>query len=379
VTALSTSLYGPSVPYHDPTWQHGEIAADIVRPMLEVMGGGRFIGGPEVEAFEDEFAAFSGSRFFVSAASASDALELALRGAGLQAGQSVIVAANSFVANLASVVRAGGVPELVDCDSNGLLDPDLLPDRLTGATGAVVPVHSHGQMCRMDEIEAAVQGRSVTIVENAGLAHGATRHGRVPGAWSRASVTCFYHDRVLAAYGDGGGIMTDDPHVAARVRLLANHGMGETAEPIELGMNSQLDAMHAVVLRAKLHRVAGWISMRRSMAEHYNELLRPLADAGLISLPQVLDGNESVWSRYVIQVADGRDRVFTAMSEHGVETAIHYRTPLHLTQACRDLGYGPGDFPVAERLAREVLSLPIYPGMSEQAQERAVDVLAAAL
>jgi dTDP-4-amino-4,6-dideoxygalactose transaminase len=348
--------------------------------MLDVMTTGAFVGGPYVDAFEAEFALFSGVSHCVTAASGTDALELALRGCDLRPGARVVVPANSFVGKLESTIRAGGAPVLVDCDEHGLMDPSHLADRIDGQTGAVVPVHSSGQMCRMEEIADVIvrSGHDIAVIENSSQGHGATRNGLPAGAWSRASATCFYHDRILTAYGDGGAVLTSEPAVAARVRQLANHGLNERFEPEIVGFASQLHAIHAVILRAKLARLGCWIDSRRKVALDYLDRLAGLAADGLVVTPSVLEGNESVWSRFVIRVPN-RDRLFEALRSAGIEAAVHHRTPLHLAPAYRDLGYGPGDFPMAEQLASEVLSLPIYPSLTESAVDEVVTVLDGAL
>ncbi len=373
-----TGREAPPVPFVDLPWQHQAIAADITGPMLDVMARGAFIQGPEVKAFEQEFAAFSGTDFCVGVGNGTDALELALRGAGLPAGAEVIVPANTFVATAEAVVRAGGVPVIVDCDEYGLIDAAQVASRIGRDTWGVMPVHLYGQMADMETLAEICDGRSVQIVEDAAQAQGAERNGRGIGFWGRAAGTSFYPGKNLGAYGDGGAVVTQDPDLAAAVRRLANHGSEVKYRHTDVGLNSRLDTLQAVVLRAKLGRLHEWNSLRRQAAASYSERLQPLEGEGLLRLPPTAAGNLPVWHLYVVRVAQ-RDRVLDHLGSHGIGAGIHYPTPVHLTDAFSHLGYSRGDFPVAEAMADEILSLPMYPGITEAIIDRVVAALTDAL
>jgi dTDP-4-amino-4,6-dideoxygalactose transaminase len=375
---MSPSPATTSVPLVDLAWQHEEIAQDIVPRVLEVMATGNFIQGVDVGAFEAEFAAFCGVTHCVAVGNGTDALELALRASRVRSGSSVILPANTFVASAEAVVRAGCHPVLVDCDQYSLMDVDQLRDRLDERTGALMPVHLYGQMADMESLVAALGDHDVTIIEDAAQAQGATRYGRGIGFWGTAAGTSFYPGKNLGAYGDGGAVLTGDAGVARQVRLIANHGSESKYVHTDIGCNSRLDTLQAVVLRAKLARLADWNLRRRAAAARYDALLEPLSAAGLVDLPLVAPGNTHVWHLYVIEIAN-RDAVLRQLNEAGIGAGIHYPVPVHLQQAFRYLGYRSGDFPVAERAASRMLSLPLYPGITESAQERVTDAVGRAL
>ena len=342
--------------------------------MTAVMERGAFIQGAPVEAFEAEFATFSGVRHCVSVGNGTDALELALRATGLPPGGEVIVPANTFIATAEAVVRAGGRPVLVDCDEDALIDVAQVAAAVTPATWAVMPVHLYGQMADMEILAAVCDSRSVRLIEDAAQAQGAERNGRGIGSWGMAAGTSFYPGKNLGAYGDGGAVLTGDASVAATVRRLANHGSELKYVHTVVGTNSRLDALQAVVLRAKLARLAEWNALRRRAAALYGELLEPLEAAGLIRRPRVVPGNTPVWHLYVVRV-DRRDQVLAHLTACGIGAGIHYPLPLHRTEAFAHLDHGPGDFPRAEAQAGEILSLPMYPGITEAIISRVVDAV----
>jgi dTDP-4-amino-4,6-dideoxygalactose transaminase len=240
---------------------------------------------------------------------------------------------------------------------------------------AVLPVHLFGQMAPMARIRGVADRHGLTIVEDAAQAQGATHQGVAVGGWGTAAGTSFYPGKNLGAFGDAGGVTTDDPEVARRVRLLANHGSEVKYQHPVLGFNSRLDTLQAVVLRAKLTRLDAWNDERREAADRYAALLAGIPG---VRLPRVAPGNEHVWHLYVVRVAD-RDAVLARMNGAGIGAGIHYPVPVHATGAFADSGYRPGDFPVTERAAQEILSLPMFPGITPAQQERVAEVLAAAV
>lgn len=362
---------GP-VPLVDLAYQHAEIAADVVEPLLSAMAAGRFTGGPEVARFECRFAAFTGRRQCVGVANGTDALELMLRAGGIGAGDDVLVPANTFVATVGAVVRAGARPVLVDCDPvHHLMDAESLEDGFTLGTRAVVAVHLFGQMAPMEELAAVAADRGAALFEDAAQCHGATRNGDAPGTWGRAAATSFYPGKNLGGYGDGGAVLTDDEVLAARVRALGNHGGEAKYEHRIVGWNSRLDALQAMVLSAKLQRLRDWNAQRAAAADLYGEIL---GGQERITLPRTLAGNEHVWHLYVVRVPD-RDRVLGELQAAGIGAGVHYPTPVHLLPAYHWLGYGPGDLPNAEAAAREILSLPVYPGIRADQIERVAETL----
>jgi dTDP-4-amino-4,6-dideoxygalactose transaminase len=364
-----------TVPFVDLRASHQEISAEIRAGFDRVLADAAFIKGEEVEGFEQEYASFTGVPHCVGLASGTDAVELALRAADVPAGSQVLLPANTFVATAEAVVRAGARPALADVDPNYLLleagsvtagDPEL---------AAVVPVHLYGQMAPMAAITAAAEQRSIPVIEDAAQAHGATQDGLQAGSLGLMAAVSFYPGKNLGAYGDAGAILTRSPAMARAVRLLGDHGSERKYEHITLGFNSRLDALQAVVLRARLRKLAEWNAARRQAAQRYAELLSGLDE---VQLPQVMPGNEHVWHLYVVRVPH-RDHVLQCLHDHGVQAAIHYPVPIHLQPAFRNLGYAPGDFPVTEGAAGQILSLPIYPHITADQQRRVTDAIRCAL
>ncbi|GHJ55155.1 glutamine--scyllo-inositol aminotransferase [Nonomuraea sp. TT08I-71] len=369
-----------SIPLVDLAAAHAEVAEEVEAGFKRIIADTAFIGGAEVTAFEQEYAAFSGVPHCVGVANGTDALELALRALGVGPGSEVVLPANTFIATAEAVARAGARVVLVDCDPDTyLIDVDAALAAITPATRAVVPVHLYGQLAPVERLRAGLAGRDVAIVEDAAQCQGATRHGRGAGVDGIAA-TSFYPGKNLGAYGDAGAVVAADAELATAVRTLGSHGGLKKYTHDVIGVNSRLDGLQAVVLRAKLARLAGWNALRRTAAARYDALL-----AGLdVVRPTTLPGNEHVWHIYCVRIpGDGspgrRDEVLARLNAAGVGAAVHYPVPVHLTGAFAGLGYGAGAFPVAERVAPELLSLPIYPQITAEQQERVVESLVAAL
>jgi dTDP-4-amino-4,6-dideoxygalactose transaminase len=350
---------------------HAEIATEIQAGLDRVLADTAFIKGEEVEGFEREYASFTGVPHCVGVANGTDALEFALRAVGVPAGSEVLLPANTFVATAEAVVRAGARPVLADVDPDYLLLEEGSVTAAGPALAAVMPVHLYGQMAPMAGILTAAAQRSVPVIEDAAQAHGATQDGSPAGSFGVMAGVSFYPGKNLGAYGDAGAVLTGSAQLARAVRLLGDHGSERKYEHVTLGFNSRLDALQAVVLRIRLRRLAQWNAARRQAALRYAELFSGLDE---VSLPQVLPGNEHVWHLYVIRVTR-RDHVLQCLYDHGIQAGIHYPVPVHLQPAFRNLGYAPGDFPVAEAAARQILSLPIYPQITPEQQRRVVDVV----
>jgi dTDP-4-amino-4,6-dideoxygalactose transaminase len=362
------------VPLVDLGWQRDQVAAEVAAGWERVLASTAFVGGPDVAAFEREFAAYSGRRHCIGMANGTDALELALRAAGVEAGERVALPANTFVATAEAVVRAGAVPVLVDVDDDHLLlDPDALAAAAPDCR-AVLPVHLFGQLAPMRAVAAVAAAHGLLVLEDAAQSQGASQHGAAMGAVGLAAATSFYPGKNLGAYGDAGAVVTDDDELADRLRLLANHGSPRKYEHATFGVNSRLDTVQAVVLRAKLARLAEWNFDRQAAAETYAELLKGRPE---IRLPAAAPGNVHVWHLYVVRVP-ARDAVLADLHAAGIGAGIHYPTPVHRTAAFAGTGR-PGQFPVAERAAGQILSLPIYPGLRREQQERVADTLIAAV
>jgi dTDP-4-amino-4,6-dideoxygalactose transaminase len=364
------------IPLVDLSLQHRQVADDIARGWARVVECGSFVLGDDVAEFEREYADSLGIAHCIGVANGTDALELAVRALEIGDGDEVIVPANSFIATALAVRRTGAVPILVDADPTYLLiDPDATARRVGTRVRAVIPVHLFGQVAPMREILALAQEKGLFVVEDAAQAHHATQDNRCAGAFGSVSGTSFYPGKNLGAYGDAGAVLTDDEKIAARVRALRNYGSEVRYEHSERGLNSRLDTLQAVVLRAKLRSLAAWNEERRQAAARYDELLGDLEE---VRLPRVRPGNEHVWHLYVVRIPR-RDDVLASLHEQGIRAAIHYPVPIHLQRAFADLGHGPGDFPVAEAAARDMLSLPLYPGIEASQQERVAASLRTAL
>lgn len=365
-----------TIPLVDVRAAHAQVAAEIQAGFEEVMGTAAFINGEVVAAFEREYAAFTAVAHCVGVANGTDALELALRAAEVPAGAEVIMPANTFVATAEAVIRAGARPAFIDVDPDHLLlDPGCLQATLNQQTGAVIPVHLFGQMAPMAAIADVVAQRGTVIIEDAAQAHGATQDGRSAGSFGLLAGVSFYPGKNLGAYGDAGAVLTDSSEHARRIRLLGDHGSERRYEHLTIGFNSRLDTLQAVVLRAKLRGLAAGNQARRRAAGRYDELLADLAEA---ILPRTAPGNEHVWHLYTIRVPH-RDEVLRRLHDDGIGAGIHYPVPVHLQPAFRHLGYGPGDFPVAEAAAGQLLSLPLYPQITREQQVRVADAVRRAL
>ncbi|MFF0369223.1 DegT/DnrJ/EryC1/StrS family aminotransferase [Micromonospora sp. NPDC005087] len=366
------------IPLVDLRAAHVEVAEEVSTGFKRVIENTAFVGGEEVAAFEREFATFSGVQHCVGVANGTDAVELALRATGVRAGDEVVLPANTFVATAEAVARIGARVVLVDIDpATYLVDVDAALAAVGPATRAVVPVHLYGQLAPVERLRAGLAGRGVAIVEDAAQCQGATRTGAGAGTGGVAA-TSFYPGKNLGAYGDAGAVLTDDAGLATVVRTLGSHGGLAKYVHELIGVNSRLDALQAVVLRAKLTRLAAWNDARRAAAARYDELLASLD----VTRPVVFAGNEHVWHLYVVRIPGGagrRDEVLRRLNEAGVGAGIHYPCPVHLTPAFADLPYGPGSFPHAERAATEILSLPLFPQITADQQATVARALAAAL
>jgi dTDP-4-amino-4,6-dideoxygalactose transaminase len=365
-----------SIPLVDLAAQHAEIADEVTAGLAALFEASDYIGGKAVEQFERDYCEHLGVPHCIGVANGTDALELALRAAGVGPGDEVVIPANTFVATAGAIYRAGARPVLADVDDDSLLlDPDRALAAVTARTKAVVPVHLYGQIAPTEQLSVAIAGTGVAIIEDAAQAQGATRHGMPAGSFGIAAGMSFYPGKNLGAYGDAGAVLTVDAAIARRVRLLRDHGSERKYDHEVIGWNSRLDTLQAIVLQAKLRRLAKWNEARRAAAARYDALL---AGVPRVRLPVTVPGNVHVWHLYVVRIPE-RDRVLAALRAAGIGASVHYPTPVHRTGAYRDLGYGPGSFPVAEAAAGEILTLPLYPHLTLAQQERIVTELEAAL
>jgi len=373
---MSTTTMTAAVPFLDLAAQQAEIAAEVLPVWERQLAAASFVGGPEIAAFEEEYAEYIGVRHVVGVSNGTDALELAYRAVGIRPGDEIIMPVNTFIATAEAASRIGAVPVFVDVDDEHLLiDPAAVEAAITPRTRAIAPVHLFGQTAPMGLISALAGRHDLWVVEDAAQAQGAAGAAGRAGALGHVAATSFYPGKNLGAAGDAGAVMTDDPDVAARVRTLGAHGSSVKYVHDLVGVNARLDAMQATVLRAKLRRLDGWNAARRAAADRYARLLDGVDG---VRLPAVRPGNTDVWHLYVVRV-DARSEVMAALGDAGIGAGIHYPTPLHLTRAYADAGYRRGEFPVAEAAADRILSLPMFPHLSTQQQERVADALRAAV
>lgn len=360
------------VPFVDLVSQFDDVAAEVLPVMQDVLCSAGYIGGQHVAAFESAYAHFAGAEHCVGVGNGTDAIELALRGAGIGPGDEVILPTNSFIATAEAVSRAGATPVLVDVDPKYLLiDPEQVEAAITARTRAIIPVHLFGQSAFVDQLVALTAKHDLLIIEDAAQSQGATRHGIPTGTIGIAAATSFYPGKNLGAAGDAGAVLTNDGTLADRVRTIAAHGSRQKYVHDVVGVNSRLDAVQAVVLRAKLSHLQRWNDMRRSAADRYAELLSSVEG---VQTPTSAPGNVDVWHLYAVRV-DDRDRVLKGLGALGIGAGIHYPTPIHLTGAYGE-GHRVGQFPVSERAAQQILSIPLFPHISVEQQAVVVDRLA---
>jgi dTDP-4-amino-4,6-dideoxygalactose transaminase len=350
------------VPFVDLQAQYREIKREIDAAIARVIESAAFVLGPEVEAFEEAFAEYVGARFCVGVGNGTAAVQLALSACGIGAGDEVIVPANTFFATAEAVSTAGAVPVFVDADPvSYTIDTTKIEAAITKRTRAIIPVHLYGQAADLDPIKELAARHDLFVIEDAAQAHGSLYLGRKVGALSEAGCFSFYPGKNLGAYGEGGAVTTNDAHVARRVRLLRDHGSARKYHHEIIGYNFRLEGIQGAVLRVKLAHLDRWNDLRRAHAARYNELLSKTP----LVLPREMEYARHVYHLYVVQTT-AREELQKSLSEAGVQTGIHYPVPVHLQPAYSALQYKTGDFPETERQAARVLSLPMYPELTDE-------------
>jgi dTDP-4-amino-4,6-dideoxygalactose transaminase len=359
------------VPFLDLRVAYLELKSEIDAAIARVLESGWYILGPEVEAFETEFATFCEAAACVGVANGLDALHLALRALGIGPGDEVIVPSHTYIATWLAVNYCGATPVPVEPDEAKFnIDPAQIEAAITARTRALLPVHLYGQPADLDPILAIAKKHGLKVLEDAAQAHGARYKDRRIGAHGDAVAWSFYPGKNLGALGDGGAVTTNDPQIADRIRVLRNYGSREKYVNETRGFNSRLDPLQAAILRVKLAHLEEWNARRCAVAECYWQELR----GAQIILPSVPNWAEPVWHLFVIRHGK-RDDLLRQLSERGVGTLIHYPIPPHLQNAYRESGWGQGAFPIAERMAREVLSLPMGPHLSLGSARKVVSAL----
>lgn len=359
------------VPFVDLKAQYDALASDIDARIKEVIRSTSFISGPDVAAFEAEFAEYCGVGHAIGVDNGTSALELALRAVGIGAGDEVITAGNTFFATAVAISFVGAKPVFADVDPQTYtLSPEAVERALAPATRAIIPVHLCGQMADMDPIMEVAHAKGLFVIEDACQAHGARYKGRRAGSIGHLACFSFYPSKNLGAYGDGGMVVTDDGALAERLRLFREYGQRKKHEHLLVGHNRRLDTLQAAVLRAKLPHLDEWNAARRRHAQRYNALLAGSA----VTVPYTADHNEHVFHLYAVQ-ADKRDELRSWLAEWGVQTGIHYPIPIHLQPAYAHLGYKRGDLPVCEGYAARTLSLPMYAELTDEHTEYVAQVI----
>jgi dTDP-4-amino-4,6-dideoxygalactose transaminase len=351
------------VPFVDLAAQQASIQTEINAAIQRVLSECSFVLGPQVEEFERDFAKFAGCEHAVGVSSGLDALRLALMAVGVGPGDEVILPANTYIATALAVSAVGGRPVLVDCDRRTYnIDVNLVESAVTPRTKAVVPVHLTGQAADMDPILEVAGRHGLRVIEDAAQAHGTLYKGRSCGSLGSIGCFSFYPGKNLGAYGDGGMVTTDDPDLAARLRRLRNYGQTAKYRHTEKGLNARLDTIQAAILSVKLRHLPRWNKARGAYANGYRDLLCGVGD---LTFQQEALYSTHVYHLFILET-EWRDALREHLEPRGIQTGIHYPTPIHLQPAYKELVYGEGDFPEAERLAKRMLSLPMFPELRRE-------------
>jgi len=359
-----------TVPYAALATEAASLKDELMGAFETVLDSGRYVLGPELKAFEEEFAGFCQTTFASGVSSGTSALHLVLMGLDLKEGDEVITAPNSFVASAATIALTGGRPVFVDICEDGNMDPQKLESAINSRTKAIMPVHLTGRPAKMAEILEIARQHDLFVLEDAAQALGASLDGKTVGSWGHAAAFSLHPLKNLHAIGDGGMVTSQDSDLIALITKSRNHGL-EGRETCEFwSFNNRLDEMQAALLRVQLRHLQDWTEARRSLAFRYNDLLRPY-----LKVPDEGPGERCVYQTYVIKT-DRRDELKQYLNDNGVEALVHYATPIHLQPAASDLGYTSSDFPVTMDHVGKIISLPLYPTLTHEQQDRVVEVIA---
>ena len=349
------------IPLVDLKAQYLSIKEEIDEAIQRVLNKCNFIMGDEVKEFEEELASFCSAKYAVGVSSGTDALLLALKAINIQPGDEVITVPNTFIATTEAITMAGGKIKFVDIDEETFnIDTNKIESAITNKTRAILPVHLYGQPANMDPIIDVAKKYNLKVIEDAAQAHGAEYKNKRVGALGDIGIFSFYPGKNLGAYGDAGAVVTNDPDISNKIAMLRNHGRTKKYEHEYEGYNCRLDTLQAAILRVKLKYINSWNEARRNHASSYRKLLQNTD----IILPTEQKDNKHIYHIFAVRVAD-RDNLLNKLKNEGIGAGIHYPIPLHLQPAYRYLGYKKGDFPITEKCAREIISLPMYPELNE--------------
>jgi dTDP-4-amino-4,6-dideoxygalactose transaminase len=364
------------IPLVDLRAQYATIRDEVRGAIDEVLESMQLTIGPNVRAFDQEFATYIGTKHAIGVGSGTDALQLAIRACGVSSGDEVITVSHTFFATVEAILYANARPILVDVDERTMLmDPASVAGAITPRTKAIIPVHLYGRTVDLKPLRQIAQDRNVTIIEDAAQAHGALLDDGKTKAGAAGRVGCFsfYCSKNLGAYGEAGSLTTNDDRLAEELRALREHGQSTRYYHPVIGYNARLDEIQAAILRIKLRRLEEWNARRRKLARMYEERL---AGTGIVTPEIPKDERRHVFYVYCVRVAGGRrDDLRKHLAERGIGTQIHYPVPIHLQQSAEFLGYRKGDMPITEKLASEVLSLPMYPELTDEQVERVADAI----
>jgi dTDP-4-amino-4,6-dideoxygalactose transaminase len=370
-----TVITKTDIPLVDLKAQYRTIRDEVRAAIDDVLESMQLTIGPNVKAFDQEFAAFCGAKHAIGVGSGTDALQLAIRALGISSGDEVITVSHTFFATVEAILYSGARPILVDVDERTFnMDYAAAVQAITPRTKAIMPVHLYGRTADLKPLLSLAREKGLQVIEDACQAHGAVLDtGAKAGAAGRVSAFSFYCSKNLGAYGEAGSITTNDDALATELRSLREHGQSTRYYHPVVGYNARLDEIQAAILRIKLRKLPEWNARRIAIARHYNDRL---AGSGVI-VPEIPEGGRHVFHCYVVRVPGGRrDDLRAYLAERGIGTGVHYPVPIHLQEASAFLGYRQGDFPVTERLANEVVSLPMYPELTDTQVDTVAEAVA---
>lgn len=359
------------IAYSDLSYIHNEIKDELDAAVRKVLDSNWFIMGEELQKFEEEYAAYCNVKHCIGVGNGLDALHLILAAYGIGPGDEVLVPANTFIATALAVSYCQATPVFVDADASTChLEVDKIEEKITDKTKAIMAVHLYGRVADMDSICTIAKKHNLRVIEDAAQAHGAMLHGKRVGSLGDAAGFSFYPGKNLGAFGDAGAVTTNDDELARKIRALRNYGSEQKYHHIYKGFNSRLDELQAAILRVKLTRLEEWTKERREIAGYYREHI----DNPKITLPVYPETEQHVWHIYSV-FTEKRDEFIKYLDDNGIKALIHYPIPVHMQEGYAELGYKQGDYPVAERLASQEVSLPLWVGMTEEEKKHIVDTI----